>query len=85
MRRETNWETLSCERVRDGFYLFVAKVANGIRWRYSVTPLEYSQRPRSATQWAKALGYARSRERALRAAEVSCDALLKARERERGE
>ncbi len=74
----TEWRTLSCERVRDGYYLYVAKASSGVRWRYSVTPLEYTQRPRSAAQWAKALGYARSYERAVQAAEASCDALLKA-------
>jgi len=60
---------------------------HGVRWRYSVTPLEYAQRPRSATQWAKALGYTRSRERAVRAAETACDALIKAEKfsKKRGE
>lgn len=77
--KSTAWTTLSCERVRDGYYLYVAKAANGVRWRYSVSSLEYKQRPRSATQWAKALGYTRSYERAVRAAEVACDALIKAK------
>lgn len=81
------WATLSCERTRDGYYLYVAKAANGVRWRYSVTPLEYTQRPRRAAQWAKALGYTRSYERAVRAAEVACDALIKAEKspKKRGE
>jgi hypothetical protein len=81
------WRTLTCERVRDGYYLYVAKASSGVRWRYSVTPLEYTQRPRRAAQWAKALGYARSYERAVRAAEVSCDALIKAEKdsKKRGE
>ncbi len=76
--KSTSWATLSCERVRDGYYLYVAKAANGVRWRYSVTPLEFTQRPRRAVQWAKALGYARSHERALQAAEAACDGLIKA-------
>lgn len=81
------WITLSCERVRDGYYLFVAKATNGVRWRYSVTSLEFTQRPRSSVQWAKALGYTRSYERAVKAAEVACDALIKAKKssKKRGE
>lgn len=75
--RSTDWQTLSCERIRDGYYLLVAKAANGVRWRYSVTPLEYVQRPRRAVQFAKASGYMRSFERAVRAVEAACDGLLK--------
>jgi hypothetical protein len=85
--KPASWQTLSCQRVRDGYYLFVAKASNGVRWRYSVTPLEFTQRPRRAVQWAKALGYARSRERAIQAAEASCDGLIKAEKspKKRGE
>lgn len=88
----TEWEPTSLHRLRDGFYLLVARATNGPRWRYTVTPVEYTQRGASlpsirmgykAVQFAQARGYMRSRERAMKAAEVACDGLLKALAAER--
>lgn len=80
------WQATTLFRRRDGFLLLVSLAANGQRWRYAVTPLEYIQRgpqpmrvpPPRAEQFAHARGYMKTRERALRAAEVACDGLLKA-------
>ena len=82
VKAKETWRTLSCEKVEGDYYLFVGKSANGVRWRYSVTPVEYAQRPRSAFQWARASGYMRSFERAIRAAEIACVALKKSDSRD---
>jgi hypothetical protein len=78
------WRTLSAERVVGDWYLFVGRAANGLRWRYSVTPLTYVVRPpRRASQFARALGYCKSFDRAVRSAETALAALVKLEGRER--
>jgi hypothetical protein len=92
-RKENAWEPTTLFKKRDGFLLLVSLAANGQRWRYAVTPLEYVRRgpspmripPPRAEQFAHARGYMKTRERALRAADVACDGLLKAlREKKKG-
>lgn len=80
MKKKTAWSALLLERQRDGFHLLVARSANGVRWRYAVSSLEYVQRPlgRLSRSFARASGYMTTRERAMAAAEAACDGLVRA-------
>jgi len=91
--KEGPWEPTVLYRKRNGFLLLVALAANGQRWRYSVTPLEYINRgplpmripPPRVDQFAHARGYMRTCDRAQRAAEIACDALQKTLKKTEGE
>lgn len=80
-RKESAWEPIEIELVRDGFVARVTRTlyVNATRWRWSVTPIEVAQRWRTkVVEHAHARGYATGRERAMRMAEVAIDAFRKA-------
>ena len=70
-----DWEPLVLEAEASGFHILIARAVNPKRWRYSVTPIEFKQRPRSAFDAAR--GYASSRERAQKAAMSALATILR--------